>query len=99
MYCVPRSGQFECLRLQDYQVERLLILQFYFVERGFGSPKRVKNPQRLSLLPAVRSWFSVLNLSYSLSSFLTLMIFTAGAFLLLGSRGGMDINTSKPSTT
>jgi len=48
---------------------------------------------------SVRALVSRLNSSYSFSSMVTRMIFTAGALRLFGSRAGMDMSTSNPSTT
>ena len=70
-------------------------LLLYFSPRE----KSVKSAQETSLSVPVRSLPSLLPLPYSLSSMVTRLIFTAGALTLLGSRGGMDINTSSPSTT
>jgi len=60
---------------------------------------RGKSVQKFFLWASAHSFFSYSQPAYSLSSMVTLMIFTAGALLLLGSRGGMDMSTSSPSTT
>src|SRR5687767_15421454 len=56
---------------------------------------RVKSAQKTSWSSA----HSLSGLYYSLSSMVTRLIFTAGALGLFGSRGGMDMSTSRPSKT
>ncbi len=76
-------------------------LDFDLLQRLVQSPvqRRVQSAQVTFLSLSVRSPFLRELPVYSLSSMVTRLIFTDGALRLFGSRGGIDMSTSSPSTT
>ncbi len=72
-------------------------VSLFLLSNGISLLERIKSAQELFI--TLRALEFQARTFYSLSSMVTLTIFTAGSLRLFGSRGGMDMSTSSPSTT